>query len=94
LGFFNTNEMADDFNSLIICFNIWLDKKMSVEESWEDSSYYNALCDVGNKIYTAKSIPDLADHIKWVWASRFPEEERSFDDCLIVAKDIFNALRK
>ena len=91
-GFVSTDEIARDFEYLTECFNEWLGKQEAVEESWDDDNYYNALCEVSPKVYSAKDITELSEHIFHVWSVRFHNSAKTLEDCYKVAKKIYDKL--
>lgn len=91
-GFVSSDEIYQNTVTLTACFNEWLGIDKSPEESWEDSEYYNALCDVEQEVYNIKDIQDIAEHIRQVWSRRFPDERKSFEDFTRIAESLITRL--
>ena len=92
-GFVGTDEIARDFETVTSCFNDWLGIKVnSIEDSWNDSNYYNALCEVNGNIYNVKDVSELAQHICVVWEKHFEKSPIEIDGCQEIAKSILKSL--
>ena len=92
-GFVGSDELHEDFKSLTLLINKWLGIQKPVEESWEDNNYYQALCEVNNKVYLVKDAEGLAEYISSVWTDRFKEDPKTPDQCIDVAEKILNSLK-
>lgn len=92
-GFVGTDEIEADFEILTSCFNEWLDIKKTPEESWEDDNYYNALCEVNEKVYKVKDTMELAVHISAVWDARFNDTSKTPENCINVATKVLSSLK-
>jgi len=93
-GFVSTDEIRQEFEALTLCFNEWLGIQKTAEESWEDDNYYQALCEVSGKAYTAKNAVELAEHIKQVWSIRFCDVKKSYEDFLDIATKVLECLKQ
>jgi len=92
-GFVGSDEIARDFETLTSCFNDWLGIKVnSIEESWNDSNYYHALCEVNSNIYNVKDVSELAQQIYFVWEKYYETSPIKADDCIEIATNILKAL--
>ena len=92
-GFVSSYDLAREFECLTNCFNNWMDIKKTVEQSWEDSNYYNALCEISEKIYKVKEVDELAEHINKIWLKRYPKVSKEFTEYIKIANELFTLLR-
>ena len=91
-GFVCVDDIEEDFRTLTICLNKFCNIEKTAEESWENNNYYQAVCEVGEKIYKAKDTVELAAHISSVWSIRFKDNPKTTDECLNVATKILDSL--
>ncbi|MCL1975917.1 MAG: hypothetical protein FWG61_07150, partial [Firmicutes bacterium] len=91
-GFVGTTELSQDFKTVTLYLNELFEIEKTAEESWENNNYYQAVCEVGEKIYKAKDAEELAAHISSVWSIRFKDNPKTADECLNVATKILDSL--
>jgi len=91
-GFCSSIDLTQDFETLTLCFNKWLGIKKTIRESWDDENYYNALCEIHHKIYTAKSSDDLANHIEKVWSYRFANNTKNRTNYIELSENILELI--
>lgn len=91
-GFVNSDDLERDFEVLTDYFNEWLCNNKSPRESWENETYYNALCDINRMMYKFKNIKELAEFIQNVWISRFNDNSKNFEEYLQIASKVMRIL--
>jgi ribonucleotide reductase alpha subunit len=88
-GFVSSDEINEDFRVLTSHFNEWLGIKKSIEESWEDGDYHDALVEISVKAYNSNDATKFAEYISgWITFSKTPSE------CLGIATKILDSLNQ
>lgn len=87
-GFVNSNDLEKDFEILTECFNEWLCNNKSPRESWENETYYNALCDINRMMYKINNIKELAEYIQNVWISRINDKSKNFEEYIQITSKV------
>lgn len=91
-GFVNSDDLDQDFEKLTNIFNEWLNNNKNAQESWENTQYYDALCDVSKVMYRIKDVKELAESIQQIWTRRFNDQTKKFNDYITIAINIIQIL--
>ena len=92
-GFISSDVIAREFEIVTSCFNDWLGIKVdTIQDSWNDNIYHQALCEVNGEIYNTKDVSKLAQHIYVVWKKYYETAPIDADDCKELAKSILISL--
>ena len=91
-GFTNSYEIEQDFELLTICFNEWLNIKETPQDSWKREKYYNALCEIHEKVYSISDVIELAEYIQQIWMKRFGDKSKNFYEYIKIAGKIQKSL--